>query len=232
MAKGKRHISPLGKIVIALVTCGALFVLFVAGCYMAVSLSTRNRVFDDPALVPNRKVAVVFGTSPLTAKHRENIYFKYRIEAAAELYRKGKVKYFIVSCDNSTMQYNEPRAMKDSLSSHGVPYDSIYCDYAGFNTLSSVIRAKKVFQQDSLIFVSQKWHNQRAVALADANGINAVGYNARDAVFRWISIRNFVRESFARVKMYLDIFSGKGPKFLGEPIKIGSKTDTTTVVIE
>ena len=230
MPSQKRHISLIKRLVIALMAAAGLFLLFMAGCYIAVSLTARGRCYDKVEMMPERNVAVVFGTSPLTVRRRENLYFKYRIQAAAELYREGKVHYFIVSGDNSTMQYNEPRAMKDSLSAHGVPYDSIYCDYAGFNTLSSVIRANKVFQQDSLIFVSQKWHNQRAVTLARANDIDALAYNARDVAFRWVSIKNLTRENFARVKMYLDIFSGRGPKFLGEPIEIGSPTDTSTVL--
>lgn len=230
MPQEKKKRSLFRRLFIALFAASALCVLLLVGCYAAVSLTARKCSYDDPALIPERKVALVFGTSPLTSRRRENLYFKYRIEAAAELYRLGKAKYFIVSGDNATMQYNEPKAMKDSLSAHGVPYDSIYCDYAGFNTLSSVIRANKVFEQDSMIFVSQKWHNERAVALARANGINALAYNAKDVAFHWISMRNVVREHFARVKMYLDILTGKGPKFLGEPVIIGSQQDTTTTL--
>ena len=150
-----------------------------------------------------------------------NVYFSHRIQAAVELYNAGKVQYLIVSGDNGTMEYNEPNTMKNSLVEHGIPADRIVCDYAGFRTLDTVVRAKKVFLEDSFTVISQRSHNQRAVFLARRHGINAIAYNAGRVTVRR-GFKTKVREVLARVKAVLDVYVlNKQPKFLGETIPIG-----------
>ena len=70
--------------------------------------------------------------------------------------------------------------MKKALMQKGVPEKSIYLDYAGFRTLDSVVRAKEVFGQTRLTIISQRFHNERAIYLAEKNGITAIGFNAKD----------------------------------------------------
>ena len=189
-------------------------------CYHNVSRKTAERLFEQVESLPARRVAVVFGTNPKAANGRDNVYFRNRIQAANELYRAGKATFFLVSGDNGRRTYDEPGAMRDSLVAHGVPKEVIYCDYAGFNTLSTVIRAKQVFGLDSVIFVSQRFHNERALFLAEQNGLDAVAYNARDVQSRFFRIKRFCREHLARVKMYLDIWFKRQPKYMGDPIEI------------
>ena len=57
---------------------------------------------------------------------------------------------------------------------------AIVMDFAGIRTLDSVIRAKKVFGQDRFTIISQRFHNERALYIAGRNGIEAVGFNAKD----------------------------------------------------
>ncbi len=103
----------------------------------------------------------------------------------------------------------------------GIPDSVIYLDYAGFRTLDSVVRAKEIFGQTSITIISQRFHNERALRLADYCGVEAVGYCAEDVtlVSKKVEIE-IVRESLARVKMYIDMLRGKQPKFLGEKIEI------------
>lgn len=217
-AKGRRCFRILGITIVVLALCGLAIVTL---CYRSVSRHAEERLYERVEDVPVRCVAVVFGTSPKAASGRDNVYFKYRIQAADELYHAGKAKLFVVSGDNGRKDYDEPGAMRDSLVRHGIPREAIYCDYAGFNTLSTVIRASKVFGLDSVIFVSQQFHNERALFLAEKNGLDAIGYNARDVKSRFFRTKRFIREHLARVKMYLDIWLGRQPKYLGEPISVG-----------
>ena len=96
-----------------------------------------------------------------------NLYFDYRILAAVELYKAGKIKYILISGDNRKKDYNEPEEMKKALIQKGVPAKFIYLDYAGFRTLDSVVRAKEVFGQNQLTIISQRFHNERAIYLAE-----------------------------------------------------------------
>ena len=169
--------------------------------------------------LPNEKVGLVLGTGKVLANGYPNLYFTYRINAAAELYQAGKVQYFIVSGDNSQKNYNEPEDMKLALMEKGIPENHIFEDFAGFRTLDSVVRAKEIFGQSSFIIISQKFHNERAIFLAQKNGIKAYGYNAKN-VNAYAGFKTNLREKFARAKVFLDLLTEKEPKFGGDKIQI------------
>jgi len=168
------------------------------------------------------EVGLLLGTSRY-AYGRPNSYFIHRINAAAELYRAGKVKYILVSGDNSMESYNEPRDMREALIAAGVSAEDIYLDYAGFSTLDSVVRASKVFNIKSLTVISQQFHCERAIYIARAHGIEAVGYAAKD-VSGVSATRVKFREYLARVKAVMDVaIIGTEPTFYGDdPYEIGS----------
>lgn len=147
-----------------------------------------------------------------TKNGNNNLYFDYRIFATLELYKAGKINYILISGDNRKENYNEPEEMKKALMQRGVPEKYIYLDYAGFRTLDSVVRAKEVFGQSRLTIISQRFHNERAIYLAEKNGINAIGYNAKD-VNAYSGLKTNIRELFARVKMFIDLAINKQPHF-------------------
>lgn len=200
-----------------------IFVLLLVGIFYAnwkITNQTKSFLFDNAAEVPPQKVALVLGTSKYLAGRIPNPYFENRMQATKELYDAGKVKKIVVSGDNRHCSYNEPRDMKNTLINLGIPDSIIVLDYAGLRTLDSVVRLNKVFGQDSFIVVSQQFHNERAIFLAQHNGWTAYGYNAKDIALNRVSIKTVIREKFARVKVFLDIIIKKQPRFLGDPIFI------------
>lgn len=86
-----------------------------------ITSTAKPYVFDHITDVPEVNVGLLLGASKLTANGNENFYFNYRIHTALELFRAGKIKYIIVSGDNSTKTYDEPTDMKNALLSGGVP---------------------------------------------------------------------------------------------------------------
>lgn len=171
--------------------------------------------------VPSRRVGLVLGTAKRLRWGVENPYYRYRIEAAARLYHSGKIEYVLVSGDNRSRYYNEPMDMTADLVAEGVPYERIYRDYAGLRTLDSIARAKKVFGLDGFIVVSQPFHNERALYLARAYGLDAVGYNARDLSGSH-GYKTQLREKFARLAAVVDLkILHRRPRFLGPRIEIG-----------
>ena len=203
------------------VAMGVGLVLMLVGVFYIVKWNADARLYDNVADVPYNKVALLLGTNPVTKWGTQNWYFTLRIEATAELYKAGKISNVIVSGDNNSKQYDESSAMKDALVEAGIPDSVIYLDYAGFRTLDSVVRVKEIFGQTSITIISQRFHNERALRLADYCGVEAVGYCAEDVtlVSKKVEIE-IVRESLARVKMYIDMIRVKQPKFLGGKIKI------------
>ena len=197
------------------------FVL-IAVCNIWVENSTKQQIYTTISDVPARNVALVLGASPRTPLGATNLYFRYRMEAAAQLYLAKKVKHIIVSGDNHIAGYDESTAMKQALISLGVPDSCITLDFAGFRTLDSVVRCKVVFGQSSVIIVSQEFHNQRALFIANTHKLDAVAYNAKDVPANY-SLKTRLREYFARVSAVIDVkLIGRKPKFGGppEPIKL------------
>jgi SanA protein len=180
---------------------------------------SANFVFDDIQNVPYNKVGVLLGTSKYTSRNYRNQYFDNRIKAAVSLFHAGKIDFILISGDNQYAYYNEPQMMLDDLLAQGIPREKIFLDYAGFRTLDSVIRAKKIFGLKRFTVISQRFHNERAIYIAQNNNMEVVGYNAQD-VNKKYGFKTNVREKFARVKVVLDILTGKEPKFLGEKILI------------
>lgn len=174
----------------------------------------ESRVYSAQQ-APARPVALVLGCSPALANGQENWFFRNRIDCAARLFKDGKAAYLLVSGDNSRHDYDEPTAMRDALIQRGVPADRIYIDYAGFSTLDSIVRASKVLGLDQFTVVSQKDHVMRALYIADARGIQAIGVAAEEVSFR-NAARTRLREAIARVRTTLDVsILGRRPKFLG-----------------
>lgn len=184
-----------------------------------VKQKSRPFIFDKLENVQKCHVGLLLGTSRNIKNGAKNEFFFNRIDATVELFESGKINKIIISGDNSRVGYNEPRDMQIELVKLGIPDSLIYLDYAGFRTLDAIVRAKEVFGQSSFIVISQKFHNERAVFIARNFGIEAYGYNAKD-VKSYGGFRTLLREFLARNKMFIDLFFGVKPKFLGERILI------------
>jgi SanA protein len=186
----------------------------------AVNRSARNLVHDSIKDTPAKKVGLLLGTGKFLRNRHINLFYKYRIDATIALYKAGKIKYILISGDNSRKGYDEPTNMKEDLIAAGIPETVIYLDYAGFRTLDSIVRCKKVFSERDILVISQQFHNERALYIATANDMTAEGFNAKSVSKRY-GAKTYIREYLARTKMFLDLLFGKDPKFLGEGIKIG-----------
>lgn len=213
MVRKKRMLFYLIFLAITLCT------ILVITCNQIIEKNTEKYSFDDLQLMPYNKVGLLLGTSPKLKNGKNNLYFDYRITATVKLYKANKIRYILISGDNHRENYNEPEEMKKTLVAQGIPEHAIYMDYAGFRTLDSVIRAKKIFGQNNLTIISQKFHNERAIYLARKSGMNAIGFNAED-VQTYAALKTQVRELFARVKVFVDLIINKQPHFLGEKLII------------
>jgi vancomycin permeability regulator SanA len=220
----KQRLRLLGFALVVLVTLPLSALVLIVVAKREVEAAAQGRVASTVDEVPPTPVALVLGCSRTLESGAENPFFANRIDAAVELYESGKVEVLLVSGDNSRPDYDESSDMKAALMVRGVPADAIVCDYAGFSTLDSVVRAKEVFGQTRLVVVSQGFHVRRALYIAQAHDIEATGY-AADRVGGAGGRIVHLRECLARVKVLLDVrVLHRGPKFLGEPVAIATKS--------
>lgn len=181
--------------------------------------STRKQLYSDVQQIPHNKVGLLLGTTKFLKGGWINYYYQYRIDAAVALFQAGKIDFILISGDNGTEHYNEPETMQADLIARGIPKEKIFLDYAGFRTLDSILRCREVFGESKVTVISQPFHNQRAIFIANHKEVAAIGFNARD-VNRYGGLRTQAREKLARVKMLLDLLFDKQAKFYGEKIKI------------
>jgi len=205
------------KKIIATLLILPIFLILVSN--YSIEKHAKNKTFFDVTQIGENKVGLVLGTAKTLKNGRINLYFKYRIQATVELFKKGKIDFVLISGDNGNENYDEPTDFKNELIKFGIPENRIFLDYAGFRTLDSVIRAKEIFGQQSITIISQQFHNERAIYLAEKNGMKAIGFNARDVSSSY-GVKVKMREYLARTKVFIDIFLGVKPKFLGKKIEI------------
>lgn len=188
-------------------------------CNNLISNSSNEFTYNDPASIPVCKTGLLLGTSKYLKNGNINLYFENRILATVELFKNEKIKYVVVSGDNSRVNYDEPSDMKQELIKRGVDSTKIFLDYAGFRTFDSMVRFKEIFGQSEGIVISQQFHNERAIYIGQKLDLKLYGYNAKD-VGKYYGFKTMLREKFARVKVILDFLTGAQPKFLGEKVEI------------
>ena len=180
-------------------------------CNQIVVNNAEGKVFSDIDSIKYNKVGLLLGTTPQARIGRiTNAFFTYRIDAAEELYKAGKIEKILISGDENSLDgINEPECMRDSLVARGVPERAIILDGKGYRTINSVINANKVYGLKSFTIISQKFHNERAIYQAEHLGLdveNIQAYNAKDPKSRRAYLTT-IREYFARVKMFMDLIT-------------------------
>lgn len=199
--------------------CLILFILLlIFGLDSWVSYKTSPYIYTDIKTVPKRAVGVVLGTAKYIRGGGYNEFYKQRILGAAALYFDNKIDILLLSGDNATSNYNEPITMQQDFLKRGIPESSIHLDYAGFRTLDSIIRASKVFDVQNFTIITQKFHCERAVFIAQYQNISAQCY-AVPSPKKMKIVR--LREMFARISTFIDLYIlHKKPKYLGPILPI------------
>ncbi|NNC23453.1 DUF218 domain-containing protein [Salinisphaera sp. USBA-960] len=212
----------LTRVAPSLTTLAGLILLVPLALNAWVVGASDSSVFNRGHALSADRVALVLGTSPYLRDGQHNVFFTQRIVAAARLYQQGVVAHLLVSGANPSTRYNEPRRMYQQLIALGVPPHAITLDFAGFRTLDSVVRARRIFGVNQAIIVTQRFHAYRAVFLASRNGVDAMAFVASNRRTR-LPFEVAVREYFARVQSVLDVYVfHTDPRYLGPARPIGA----------
>lgn len=178
-------------------------------CNQIVVNNAKGKVFSDIDSIEYNKVGLLLGTTPQARIGRiTNVFFTYRIDAAEQLYKRGKIEKILISGDENSLDgVNETECMRDSLVARGIPANDIILDGKGYRTLNSIINANKTFGLKSFTIISQQFHNERAIYQAEHLGLDIEGiqaYNAEMPKSRRAFLTT-IREYLARVKMFIDL---------------------------
>lgn len=189
---------------------------FVILVFLIIHFQSRSHIERSVTNLPQVDAAIVLGAG-ITSKGELSTIFKDRVEGGIALYQAGKVKTILVSGDDGQLEYNEVNPAREYLLVRGIPSENIFLDHAGFDTYSSMYRARDIFLITSAIVVTQSFHLPRAVFLARNLDIEAYGFAADQHEYR---IQNNLRELLANVKAMMNVIFNRTPKYLGEEIPI------------
>lgn len=206
------------RLIVGFISIVVLMLVVAIGLDRWISWKTKDYIYDEVQQLPRRQVGVVLGTAKYYRAGVPNQYYHYRIQGAINAYNSGKVKYLLLSGDNAQQSYNEPMTMRRDLIAAGIPASDIVLDYAGFRTLDSIVRTRKVFDTNDFIVITQRFHCERALYIALHMGIQAQCF-AVPSPKDILTVR--VREIFARLGALTDLYILKRePRFLGPLIPI------------
>jgi len=197
-------------------------VLSILGMNAWVKLYSNPKCHSKIEKISPSTVAIIFGAG--VRKDRPSKYLKDRLDAGILLYQSKKVTRLLLSGDNGRKSYDEISVMKNYCLDKGVNPDHIFLDYAGFDTYSTLFRAKHIFKVKKAVLVSQNYHLDRAVFTGNLLGIESSGFIANKGSYAGYRM-NSIREFFAVAKSGLDLLGNRKPKYLGKKIDIMGKSN-------
>ena len=188
--------------------------------------STKDRIItaDEAAELQNIDCVLVLGAG--VRDGRPTPMLRDRLITGISLYESGAAPKIIMSGDHGREDYDEVNVMKSYAVENGVPDSDVLMDHAGFSTYDSIYRAKAVFEADSIIIVTQKYHLYRALYIAERLGVNAVGVSA-DLDDYSGQLKRDLREIAARDKDFFSCLFKPEPKYLGEKIPVSGDGNIT-----
>jgi SanA protein len=190
--------------------------IFIFLSNLVIYTTTRSYVYNDLTKAPKAEAALIPGAAIFSDGSLSAIFLD-RVDMAIKLYQAKKVSKILISGDNGTVNHNEVNPVRLYLLSKGIPDQDIFMDHAGFDTYSTMYRARDVFGVNSVLITTQSFHLPRAIFIARRLGIEAYGVNADVG---HILPRNYIREIFADEKAVLDLILKRQPKYLGDQIPI------------
>lgn len=189
-----------------------------------VTKATENRIYETLETVPKVKVAIIFGAG--INGDQPSKYLKDRLDAGIKLYKNDQVDKLLLSGDNGRDEHDEITVMKLYCYEHGVDSNKIYLDYAGFDSYSTLYRAKHIFKVDSAILVTQKYHLNRCIYIGNKLGVTSYGYSADEGEYRGYQYYAF-REKLSITKATIDVLRNRKPKYLGDEVDINGTSNYT-----
>jgi SanA protein len=210
----KNKLKKYFKIFLYLVIIGLIAVVSVN---YYVKSSTKKQIYYSLKKFPKNDVGIIFGAG--INGDQPSKYLKDRLDAGIILYKANRINKILLSGDNGRDEYDELTVMKNYCFNHGVDTTKIFIDYAGFDTYSTMYRAKHIFNIKKATLISQEYHLNRAIYIGQKLGIKSVGYSANQGEYLGYKYVTF-REYASIFKSFFDVLRNREPRFLGNPIDI------------
>jgi SanA protein len=220
MKKTKKYFKKL-----VYLTLFGLIVILILNFY--VKSKTKPLIAISSSELQQTDVAIIFGAG--INGNVPSKYLKDRLDAGIMLFKANKINKILLSGDNGSDEHDELTVMKNYCFEHGVDTSKIYLDYAGFDTYSTMYRAKQIFKVEKAVLISQQYHLNRAIYIGNKLGVASVGFSANVGVYNGYTYVR-MREYLSTFKSVLDILRNRKPRFLRESVSIDGPSNYTKTV--
>jgi SanA protein len=201
---------------------GVLSFALVSIIYFYVKSSTKDFIYVNANEIPKHEVGIIFGAG--IKGNEPSSYLKDRLDAGILLFKTNKIDKILLSGDNGRDEYDELTVMKRYCYENGIDTTKIFVDYAGFDTYSTMYRAREIFKVDQAILITQEYHLNRAIYLGNQLGVKSIGFSANKMLYGNYNYVRF-REFFSIFKSFLDVKRNRKPRFLGTTININEHSN-------
>lgn len=191
-----------------------------------VLIKTGRQVYRTPSDVSIADYDCILVLGAGIVRDRPSDMLADRLNIAIELYKNGVAPKILVSGDHGQEDYDEVNVMKNYCIENGVKSEDVFMDHAGFSTYESVWRAKEIFGVKKMVIATQEYHLYRAIYIADALDIDAIGVDAALRGYRR-EIWRTSRELMARCKDFGMSIIKPEPTCVGEKISLDGNGDIT-----
>lgn len=173
----------------------SVIIIFIAAFQVYIwTISVDNTSRADAAVVLGCRIK---GNEPTP-------FLLERAKRAADLYKKNKVKYIIVSGGKGSGEnLSEAQCMKNILVKEGISEDKILLEDKAKNTRENIKFSNEIIKKNnfnSVIVVSNLFHLRRASILCKKNGVNASYSGTFMKQYKWTEIYGALREMPAIIK--------------------------------
>lgn len=172
---------------------------------ITVNMSMQRVVKDSIVDVPKGEYDCILILGCLVRGDTPSQMLQDRLDTGIRIYNEGVAPKILMTGDGRTDDYNEVAVMKAYAIEKGVPEEDIICDPLGLCTYDSMWRAENVYDIDSAVIVTQKYHLTRAIYNAEGVGMAVCGVPSDLDIYAKRFYRN-TREVFARFKDFFLVF--------------------------
>lgn len=187
-------------IIVSLFFVGAFGLIMYA---RATIMPYAQYIYHDMNELPVRDIAVVFGGG-IERDGSQSDMQRGRVDAAIDVYKKGKVKKIMMTGDDGRLRFDEISAMVRYARERGVPVYDILTDPHGYRTYESCYREARVYQLETITAISQDFHLPRILYFCRGFGIDTVGFSADYQGYDY-TVKMAMRETLARVKGWMQM---------------------------
>lgn len=187
-----------------------------------VKSTTEELIYHSLEKSPKNDIGIVFGAG--INGDQPSKYLKDRLDSGILLYKTKRISKILLSGDNGRDEYDELTVMKNYCYRNGVDTTKIFVDYAGFDTYSTMYRAKHIFKVEKATLISQEYHLNRAIYIGNKLGVKSIGFSANKGEYSGYKYVRF-RECISIVKSFFDVLRNREPHFLGNPIPLEGESN-------